>query len=128
MRKPNYSPLIIVTLMFASFTVGLLVGRTANRNPVSVEVPAVLLAEPSQQQEEPSDKVMMPRTAFPIDINRADKDTFMELPGIGEVLAKRIVDYRSKHGHFKAVEELLNVEGMGKKKLDEIWNLITIGG
>lgn len=127
MRKPNYSPLIIVTLLFAAFTVGLLVGRTTNRNPVTVQVPAAMQTEPGPQ-EEPSDKLIVPRTPYPIDINRADKDTFMELPGIGEVLAGRIVAYRNRYGNFKAVEELLNVEGLGKQKLDEIWNLITIGG
>ena len=52
----------------------------------------------------------------------------MALPGIGEVLAERIVAYREENGNFSSPEELLNVEGVGKKRLEEILDLITIGG
>ena len=52
----------------------------------------------------------------------------MTLPGIGEVLALRIIAYREDNGGFRAPEELLNVEGIGKKRLEEIMDLITLGG
>ena len=65
---------------------------------------------------------------FPIDINHAEKEKLMALPGIGEVLAQRILDYREENGYFSSVEELLNVDGVGKKRLEEIWDLIVIGG
>ena len=66
--------------------------------------------------------------SFPISINDADKESLMALPGIGEVLAQRILDYRDENGAFSAPEALLNVEGIGKKRLEEILDLITIGG
>ena len=56
------------------------------------------------------------------------KEEFMALPGIGETLAERIIAYRKVHGSFSRPEDLLNVEGMGKKRFEEILDLIIIGG
>ena len=65
---------------------------------------------------------------FPIDINRADAEQLTALPGIGEVLAGRIVAYREENGSFLSTQELQNVEGIGEKRLDAILDLITVGG
>lgn len=62
-----------------------------------------------------------------ININTATAATLMTLPGIGEVLAQRIVDYRLAHGSFKTVAELTNVKGIGEKKLEAIIALVTVG-
>lgn len=48
-----------------------------------------------------------------IDLNRADAETLCDLPGIGAVLAQRIVDWREAHGAFHTVEELLEINGIG---------------
>ena len=129
MRKPKLSPIIVFTLMFAAFTMGFMVGRQTHRNAITIDVPLSMLTEPTRAPErEPAATVAETRVTFPININRADKDTLMELPGIGEVMAERIIAYRNKHGSFTHVNELQNVEGMGTKTLNEIWNLITIGG
>ena len=71
---------------------------------------------------------MVFRLAYSILLNQADKETIMALPGIGEVLAERIVAYRQENGAFSSPEELLNVEGIGKKRLEEILDFISIGG
>lgn len=65
---------------------------------------------------------------FPIAINQAGKEELMALPGIGDVLAERILAYRREHGAFRSAEELMNVEGIGKKRLEEMIDLIVIGG
>ena len=51
-----------------------------------------------------------------LDINRASAADFEKLHGIGPELARRIIAYREKHGHFRRVEDLLVIRGMGEKK------------
>lgn len=60
-----------------------------------------------------------------VNINTASKDELMTLPGIGEVLAQRIVDYRSTFGRFYSKNELTQVSGIGDKKLAAIIDLIS---
>lgn len=69
-----------------------------------------------------------PASSGLIDINTATAAQLETLPGIGNVIAQRIVDYRNAHGPFKSVSELTKVEGIGKKRLAAIWDLVTIGG
>jgi len=61
-----------------------------------------------------------------IDINTANTIQLEELPGIGPKLAKRIVEYREKHGLFQSKESLIEVEGIGEKRLNKIRDLITL--
>ena len=63
----------------------------------------------------------------PLDLNRAAAEELAGLPGIGEVLAERIVAYREEHGPFTSVEELLNVSGIGEKKLEALRPEVTVG-
>jgi competence ComEA-like helix-hairpin-helix protein len=55
-----------------------------------------------------------------IDLNKATKRDLMSLPGVGEVIAERIMVYREEHGAFAGVNDLLKVKGIGKKKLERI--------
>ncbi len=61
-----------------------------------------------------------------IDINRAESWLLDALPGIGEVTAQAIVDYRNENGPFKTIENLLNVKGIGQGTLDKIKDYITV--
>lgn len=61
-----------------------------------------------------------------ININTASAAALTALPGIGEVLAQRIVDYREANGPFRTVAELTKVKGIGEKKLEAILDLITV--
>ena len=62
-----------------------------------------------------------------IDINTADVQALDTLPGIGEVLAERIVAYREAHGPFASVDALDHVEGIGEGKLAPIRRFLTVG-
>ena len=54
---------------------------------------------------------------FPVDLNRSGVDELTGLPGVGEVLATRIMAYRETHGPFETLEDLLDVPGIGEGKL-----------
>ena len=56
----------------------------------------------------------------PVDLNTADLATLDTLPGVGPVLAQRIVDWRTEHGRFSSVDELGEVSGIGDKLLAQI--------
>ncbi len=61
-----------------------------------------------------------------VHINTATAEELATLPGIGETLAQRIVDYRQQYGPFQRVEELANVSGIGEGKLSAILAQITV--
>lgn len=63
---------------------------------------------------------------LPISINRADKNILSVLPGIGPVLAERIVQRRKEKGPFRSKDELLHITGIGYKKLSMLSDHIII--
>jgi competence protein ComEA len=62
----------------------------------------------------------------PLDINSASGKLLEQLPGIGPVLAARIVAYRAANGRFGSVEDLLKVSGIGPAKLADVRGLVTV--
>ncbi len=54
------------------------------------------------------------------DLNEADASRLMEIKGIGESMAQKILDYRKEHGPFNSIDELLSVSGIGEKKLESM--------
>ena len=68
------------------------------------------------------------KTDILLDINTASKAQLMELPGIGEEIAERIIQYRTENGPFEAIQDLLNVKGIGEEKLQTLDGRIKIGG
>ncbi len=61
-----------------------------------------------------------------ININRAESWLLEALPGIGEVLAGRIIDYRRQNGLFQNINELTRVEGVTTSVYEKIKSLITV--
>ena len=75
----------------------------------------------------------VPQEAFlpdiaPLDLNAADADALEDLPGIGAVLAQRILAYREEQGAFRSVDELLGISGIGEKKLADLRDRVTVNG
>ena len=98
---------LILTILFAAFLLCLLLTRS--------------LSGANTASYEPVHDMVLSVTPVPyVDINTADSEALCTLPGVGEVLAERIVAYRNEHGAFKSVDELENVSGIGESKLEEI--------
>lgn len=61
-----------------------------------------------------------------VNLNRATVEELMQLPGIGEVMSRRIIDYREHHGPFRRPAEIIIVEGFSEKKYRAIAELICV--
>ncbi len=61
-----------------------------------------------------------------VNINTATTTELIRLPGVGEATAGRIIQYRDEHGPFSSVDELQNVKGIGRKKLERLAPYCTI--
>jgi competence protein ComEA len=61
-----------------------------------------------------------------LDVNRASQEDFERLPGIGPVLAGRIVEYRAARGGFQDIEELRRVKGVGEKTFERIRAFVAV--
>src|ERR1035441_7282090 len=64
--------------------------------------------------------------AKPIDLNVANSTELQQLPGVGAVTAKRIIDMRQKSGRFRRVEDLLAIHGISMKRLEALRPYITV--
>ena len=61
-----------------------------------------------------------------VNINEATQEELMSLPGIGKVLAARIIDYREKHGPFRRTEELIIIDGISERKYMTLAQLVCV--
>ena len=84
-------------------------------------------SEPVKQTEpKKSSDSSEKKVSFPVNINTASKKELDALPGIGETLAQRIIDYRSANGPFSTVDELTKVKGIGAKTLEKLKPYATV--
>ena len=112
--------LLVLTITFVGFIAGMLVGRNINRDVPTIQV----------QANRTSIEVTLPPTSADneerININTASAKMVDTLPGIGPVLAQRIIDYRIKNGPFSEPSEISKVEGIGSETLLGLLDFITV--
>jgi len=68
-----------------------------------------------------------PLPAVAVDLNRASADDLVGLPGVGPVLARRIVEARRERGTFHRIEDLLTVRGIGPRLLERLRPHVRLG-
>ena len=81
---------------------------------------SLIASKDSKEKEELKEKFTKK-----ININLAYSADLQRLPGIGEVMAERIIEFREQNGNFKNIEDIMLVKGIGIKKFEKIKDLIT---
>ena len=112
--------LLAVTAAFICVLIGIFIGRnTAGES---------YILSPSDNQQTVIPSGTEHTQSGKIDLNHATVSQLSMLPGIGETLAQRIIQYREEHGDFLSVDDLTLVNGIGDKKLEGVAEYLTIGG
>ena len=151
MKKANITKAFLaITFLVALFMTGLFLGR--DQTPVdgftirtqydettprgdTIEEPQVEemvmasvypeeMEEEQGAEEEDTEEVF--DQIFPININSATAEELMALPGIGPVIAARIVAHREVYGEFQMIEEITDVPGIGVARFSAMAELITV--
>lgn len=108
MKNSAAYTLLVVGLVLIALMAGYFLGRNSSPSPVIVS------KLPTQTH-----------SSGQLNINTATKEELMTLPGIGEVLSQRIIDYRNTHGHFSKLSDLTLVDGVGLDVLEKIMDYAT---
>lgn len=129
MKNGRIRWLVLLTCVFAAFVLGLLAGKALGRTPLQIHVlassptaggaPVNAQADPNKTQAEEKQV---------LNLNTATFEQLQNLPGVGAVLAERILAYREINGPFLSIADLANVPGIGVEALEAIWDHVTIGG
>lgn len=93
----------------------------------TTQAPGIWIAtEYSRKADDSVSKEEKGRNDIQVNINTADKSELETLPGIGSAKAEAILNYRRSNGPFQSVDQLLEVDGIGEKLLDQLRAYVTV--
>ena len=116
----------VVIIIVSLYLIGVnLINRIDRVDDIKDAVPAsdTLKEEPKTEEQEDAE---VEKIADKININTATESELILLDGIGETLARRIVERREEIGQFTSLDQLLEIEGLGESKYNRIKKYITI--
>jgi comEA protein len=118
---------LIVSLLIGA-GVSLYKNQKTQKTLINIETDTLTIADTVKNLSLKSESIKSKKGEFNtlIDINQATANELEALPGIGPVLAQRIIEERNRVGKFSNQEDLIKVKGIGKKKLAKIKDKIII--
>jgi competence protein ComEA len=118
------SLLIKFSMLAATVAAVLWIGWPAPKEdplPVRPDQPVAAQA----QATSPARAVSPAKAVSKINLNRASAEELQTLPGVGPVLAQRMVEWRKAHGRYRTVDDLQEVKGIGRKRLEQLRPLVS---
>src|ERR1700686_3921785 len=106
-------------------TIALLVLVFASCKP-NRDVKNINRAEPSPELVEQTSSVQSIPQKPCVNLNTAPAEELIKLPGIGEVIARRVIEYRERHGRFRRPEEIIIIQGFSEKKYRAIAGMVCV--
>lgn len=121
--KFHFSRNTLIWILGISFVAGIGYRIAQHTMNTALDIPVGIVTGTPEAQalRRQADSIMLVRheqAKAPVNINTASAVELQRLHGIGKVLSQRIVEYREAHGPFKTIDELMNVSGIGPKKLE----------
>lgn len=129
-----------VLIAAALLLCAVIIGYNAFYTPPELDAPTVIYIDPSSAGEEPGnpghlsegegggeeyEPQPLPSSAK-VRLNTADAGELDTLPGVGPALAQRILDYRTSHGGFQRIEQLMEIDGIGEKVFEKLEPYVTL--
>jgi len=117
---------LAINVLMLALTVGVLYWPAERGNDTESAQAVALLSQAGSALPVSVTPGAVPRrpVTYPLDLNSARVEDLMELPGIGEKLAQRLVEYRRSHSGFRSVEDLRKVRGIGEKRMKRLRPLV----
>ena len=113
-----------LALLACGVMLGIFIMQT--RIPGTVSVQRAAPEEAAESTQTVAEEAVDATADDRLDLNTATAEELQELPGIGEVIAQRIIDYRELCGRFLDPEQLMEVDGIGQAKYEKLRELVTV--